>query len=215
GTARRGAMTTEAPEAAPSTGEPTNREPSPPEGQAAAGRTRPTRAGRRTPCHGLWRLGRWVLLVALVGLNAWWFWLESRPEVGQDAIAGWIEQRRDREAEQALRERLERSPHDGASRILLARLLAQRQDKLACARELHRIPFWWPDRARWTLIEAGAFEDLGRMADAEAAWKLLVEDDPLHPVDPKVAGVASHDLLELYAVEGRWEDAVQLIWKRY
>jgi predicted Zn-dependent protease len=208
-------MTIEAPDAAPPTGDTADRESTPPGVEPAAGRPTPAKARRLVPWRGLWRTGRWILLVSLVGLNAWWFWLESRPEVGLDTIATWIAQHRDREAEQALRERLARSPHDGASRILLARLLAQCQDKLACARDLHRIPFWWPDRARWTLMEAGAFEELGRMADAEAAWKLLVEDDPLHPVDPKLAGVATHDLLELYAVEGRWEDAVQLIWKRY
>ena len=83
------------------------------------------------------------------------------------------------------------------------------------ARELHKIPFWWPDRGKWSLMEAGAFEEIGRMADAEAAWKSLVEDDPLHPVEPRLATAASRDLLELYAVEGRWDDAVELIWRRY
>ena len=53
------------------------------------------------------------------------------------------------------------------------------------------------------------------MNDAEAAWKALVEDDPFHPVDPKFATAATRDLLELYAVEGRWDDATQLIWKSY
>jgi tetratricopeptide (TPR) repeat protein len=178
-------------------------------------RTHPAEPGRGIPWRGLWRWGRWILLMSLVGLNAWWIWLESRPQLGLDSIATWTAQHRDREAEQALRQRLARSPHDGAARIQLARLLAQRHDMLACARELHQVPFWWPDRGKWSLMEAGAFEEIGRMADAEAAWKSLVEDDPLHPVEPRLAAAAARDLLELYAVEGRWDDAVQLMWRRY
>jgi thioredoxin-like negative regulator of GroEL len=208
-------MTIEAPDAAPATGEPTDRESSASGVRAAAAGTRTAKAGRGIRWRELWRPGRWILLVSLVGLNAWWLWLESRPELGLDTISTWIAQHRDREVEQALRQRLARSPHDGAARILLARLLGQRHDMLVCARELHRIPFWWPDRGKWSLMEAGAFQELGRMADAETAWKSLVEDDPLHPVEPRLATVATHDLLELYAVEGRWDDAVQLIWRRY
>jgi predicted Zn-dependent protease len=208
-------MTIEAPDAAPATGGPADRESSPSGVQASAMRARPAGPRGGIPWRVLWRPGRWVLLVFLVGLNAWWFWLESRPQVGLDTIATWVAQHRDREAEQALRQRLARSPHDGAARIQLARLLGQRQEMLACARELHRIPFWWPDRGKWSLMEAGAFEEIGRMGDAEAAWKSLVEDDPLHPVEPRLATAATRDLLELYAVEGRWEDAVQLIWRRY
>jgi tetratricopeptide (TPR) repeat protein len=210
-------MTIDAPDAVPATGNLADRESSSSRVQAGveADRNRPAKARRKFPWRGLWRVGRWILLVSLVALNVWWFWLESRPEVGLDTIAMWVEQHRDREAEEALRQRLARSPNDGAARILLARLLGQRKDMLACAQELHRIPFWWPDRGKWWLMEAGAFEEIGRMADAEAAWKSLVEDDPLHPVEPRLATVATRDLLELYAVEGRWEDAVQLIWKTY
>ena len=46
-------------------------------------------------------------------------------------------------------------------------------------------------------MEAGAFKQISRMKDAEMAWKALVEDDPLHPVDPKYATSATRDLLEL------------------
>jgi tetratricopeptide (TPR) repeat protein len=98
---------------------------------------------------------------------------------------------------------------------MLAKLLAQRHDMLGCARELHRVPFWWPDKGKWLLMEAGGFKESDRMREAEAAWKALVEDDPFHPVDPKFVTAAVRDLLELYAVEGRWDEAAKLIWQTY
>src|SRR5262249_29148729 len=110
---------------------------------------------------------------------------------------------------------LARSPHDGEARIMLAKLLAQHNDVLGSAQELHKVPFWWSDKGKWLLMEGGAFKEFGRMADAEAAWKAVVEDDALHPVDPKFVTAATRDLLELYAVEGRWDDAVRLIWTIY
>jgi thioredoxin-like negative regulator of GroEL len=155
------------------------------------------------------------LLLSLIGLNAWWFWRDSRPVAGLETIARWVEQHQEARAEQALRQRLARSPHDGEARVMLAKLLAQRHDMLACARELHRVPFWWPDAARWRLMEAGALKECDRMREAEAAWKAIVEDDPFHPVDPKLTTAAVRDLLELYAVEGRWDELVKLIWTSY
>jgi tetratricopeptide (TPR) repeat protein len=64
-------------------------------------------------------------------------------------------------------------------------------------------------------MEAGAFKEVRRMKDAEAAWTALMEDDPFHPVDSKLVVAATRDLLELYAVEGRWSEAVKLIWRSY
>jgi tetratricopeptide (TPR) repeat protein len=155
------------------------------------------------------------LLVVLIGVNVWWLSRETRPLVGTDVIAQWIDQHRDADAEHALRGRLSHSPHDGDARVLFARLLGQRGDAPGCARELHQVPFWWPNKGKWLLMEAGAWKQCGRMADAEAAWKGVVQDDPLHPVDPKYVTAATRDLLELYAVEGRWDEAVKLIWEAY
>jgi tetratricopeptide (TPR) repeat protein len=163
----------------------------------------------------LWRLVRWTLLAGLLGLNAWWYWRDIQPKVGLDTISRLIEQHHDREAEESVRGYLARSPHDGEARIMLAKLLAQRNDVLGSAQELHKVPFWWPDKGKWLLMEGGAFKEFNRMADAEAAWKAVVEDDALHPVDPKFVTAAMRDLLELYAIEGRWDDAVRLIWTIY
>jgi tetratricopeptide (TPR) repeat protein len=207
-------MTIEAPDAAAATGESVHGEPSLAIVEAPSAAHRRI-AGRGSWWRGLLRPGCWALVVLLIGLNAWWFWRDTRPGVGLDVIAKWSEQNRDREAEHALRQRLMRSPHDGAARVQLARLLAQRQDLLGCARQLHQVPFWWPEKGRWLLMEAGAFKESNRMRDAEAAWQAVVEDDPLHPVDPKYVTAATRDLLELYAVEARWDDAVKLIWRSY
>ena len=206
-------MTIEAPDAVPATGRPAESQ-SLAAAQAAA-RSRPSAARRRTWGRRLWRLGRWTLLLALIALNAWWLWRGSRPVVGLETIARWIEQGRETQAEQALRRRLDRSPHDGEARVLFAKLLAQRHDTMGCARELHQVPFWWPDKAKWLIMEAGAFKECDRLRDAEAAWTAVVEDDPLHPVDPKYLTTATRDLLQLYAYEGRWEEMGKLIWRRY
>jgi tetratricopeptide (TPR) repeat protein len=203
-------MTIEAPLAAATIEDPAGREVTAP---LAAARSGP--AGRGGRGRGLLRLGRWALLLGLLGPNGWWLWRDAWPVVELDTVSHWIDQHRDHEAEQALRRRLARSPHDGEARTMLAKLLAQRNDSLACARELHQVPFWWPDKGKWLLMEAGAFKQSSRLRDAEAAWKTVVEDDPLHPVDPKFVTAATRDLLELYAVEGRWDDAVKLIWRSY
>jgi tetratricopeptide (TPR) repeat protein len=209
-------MTIEAPDVVPPIGGSMDRDPSP-SGTHAAGRIPRSgeEARRATWGRRLWRWGRWILLLSLLGLNAWWLGRDARPVVALDVIARWTQEQRDREAEQALRQRLARSPHDGDSRVLLAKLLARRHDTLGCARELHQVPFWWPDKGRWLLMEAGAFKECDRMRDAEAAWKIIAAEDPFHPVDPKYVTAAIRDLMELYAVEGRWDEMVQLIWTTY
>ena len=126
-----------------------------------------------------------------------------------------IDRRQTVEAELALHQRLAASPHDGESRAMLARILAQRKDSLGCARELQKIPFWWPNKAKWLLMEGTAFKQVDRMREAEAAWQAVVKDDPLHPVDGKLLNTATLDLLELFAVESRWSDAARLIWSVY
>jgi hypothetical protein len=162
-----------------------------------------------------WRWGRWALLLGLIALNAWWYWLASRPLIEIKIIEKMIDRRQTAEAELALRRRLEVSPHDGESRAMLARILAQRKDSLGCARELQKIPSWWPGKAKWLLMEGTAFKQVDRMREAETAWQAVVKDEPLHPVDGKLLNTATLDLLELFAVESRWSDAARLIWSVY
>ena len=56
---------------------------------------------------------------------------------------------------------------------------------------------------------------IDRAENAEAAWLELINDDPLHPVDPDLFHDACQELLQLYAVEDRWEDAYPVIWTAY
>src|SRR4051812_8048937 len=115
-------MKLEAPDAASATGDPASRDRSLVGAQDAApprhASARPGYRGRR-----LWRFGRWALLVSLLGVNGWWSWRDSQPVEGLETIARWIEQDQEIRAEQALRHRLGRSPHDGEARIMLAKLL--------------------------------------------------------------------------------------------
>src|SRR5579875_1964882 len=105
-------MAIEAPDALAAIGAPTAPGPSP---AGAKDLAHPQAAGtRRGRWAGLlWRAGRWVLLLSLIGLNAWWFWRDHRPVAGLATIARWIEQHQEARAERALRQRLVRSPHDG------------------------------------------------------------------------------------------------------
>jgi tetratricopeptide (TPR) repeat protein len=166
--------------------------------------------GRRTL-----RRAPWIALLGLVVLNAWWWWRGGRPVPDLKSIELLISQKHQAEAEQALGQRLAYSPHDGDSHALLAKLFGQRGDMRACALELRQIPFWWPAKGKYLLMEGTAFKQMDRMRDAESAWQAIVKDDPLHPVERKYVTAAVMDLLELYAIEGRWSDAARLIWTDY
>jgi tetratricopeptide (TPR) repeat protein len=155
------------------------------------------------------------MLLGLIGLNAWWYWRGTRPVPELQAIERWVEQGRLDEAQQALGERQAHSPHDGDSHALLAQVFARRHNPLASARELHQVPFWWPDKGKWLLMEAAAFRQADRLRDAEAAWQAIVRDDPLHPMDQAYITAAVRELQELFAIEGRRGDAARLIWSIY
>jgi Flp pilus assembly protein TadD len=161
------------------------------------------------------RAAGWALALGLLGLNAWVAWRDIRPVADIATITRWVNQGGYVEAEAALGERLRRSPHDGAALSLLARVQAARGDSLACARTLHRVPFWWPGKGTLLFMEAQAFKSVDRMGDAESAWNGLVEFDPLHPTPDALTAKAVLELLELYALEERWDEARRLIWSAY
>jgi tetratricopeptide (TPR) repeat protein len=95
---------------------------------------------------------------------------------------------------------------------MLARVLAGQGDLVGCARQLHQVPFWAPERPE-ALYRAGqAYLQIDRARDAEAAWLELIREDPLHPVDIGLFDDACLALLELYATEDRWDDAYAVIW---
>ncbi len=99
--------------------------------------------------------------------------------------------------------------------MILARVLAARGDPLACARELHKVPSWYPQKAEALLREGQSYLLLDRAQDAEAAWRELIAENPLHPVGQDLFHDGCQELLKLYAIEDRWEDAFPVMWAAY
>jgi tetratricopeptide (TPR) repeat protein len=147
--------------------------------------------------------------------NAWWYWRDTRPLPDINAISEWMRREQYPQAEAALWELLRRSPHDAEAHILLARVLAARGDALGCARQLHAVPYWSPRKAEALLREGQSYLMNDRARDAEVAWLELIKDDPLHPVDRNLFHDGCRELLKLYAIEDRWEDAYPVIWTAY
>jgi tetratricopeptide (TPR) repeat protein len=162
-----------------------------------------------------WMIALPLLLAGLVRFNIWWYLRDTRPLASSRTIEGWISRREYDRAEAALRERLRRAPNEVEARMTLARSQAARGDLLACARELHLVPYWSSRKPDALFREAQAYLAADRARDAEAALLMILDDDPLHPPDLGVYHDASQELLKIYAAEDRWEDAHGIIWKAY
>jgi thioredoxin-like negative regulator of GroEL len=159
-------------------------------------------------------LSFWILTLALIGLNGWWTW-DNRPLESLSTISGWIDQNRLADAESETRRWLRQSPHHGQARILLSRVLAARGDFLGSAEQLHAVPVWWPTKGEVLFLEGQNFLKADRARDAEAAWKATLADDPLHPVPAPSVTAAALELTKLYALEGRDDEAREILWRRY
>ena len=155
------------------------------------------------------------LFGGVVGFNVWWYLRDTRPVPDLRAIEAMIVRKQYDQAEAALRERLRRAPHDGEARTALGRALAVRGDLLACARELDRLPYWWPQKSEALFRGAQAYLMSDRARDAESSLLAILDGDPLHPADPAVYHDAGQELMKLYATENRWEDFYGAIWKAY
>ena len=119
------------------------------------------------------------------------------------------------EAERALASRLRWSGGDGEARMKQARLLVKRGDNLGGARALHLVPFWWPARAEASFLEGQAFKRADRLRDAEAAWLACLAADPLHPTPSAMFHGAAKELVTLYILEGRIDEARATLWRAY
>lgn len=157
----------------------------------------------------------WILILGLLGFDVWWIRRDSESLPSPAVVRGWISGRRVEEAKTVLRERLRRSPHDGEARMELARILGAEKDYLGCSQELADIPEWWPTKAEAAFLEGQSYKIVDRIKDAEAAWNLCNQYDPLHPTPPKYESAANLELMELYAYEERWDDAHRVIWNAY
>lgn len=174
---------------------------------------RPRRAVRAVQRIGVWSFR--LACLALVALNVWLFQRDRGGVASLKSLRALVDGRLYGEAEAGLRERLRRSPHDDEARMLLARSLAGEQRMLTCAQELHRVPFWSPRKPEARYLEGQAFLEAGRARDAEAALRACVENEPLHPTPDDLLRSATDRLIELYASEGRWQEAQEVVWKIY
>jgi predicted Zn-dependent protease len=109
----------------------------------------------------------------------------------------------------------EREPDHGEARMRLARLLAQRGATCESAEELRKLPFWWPGKRDAQFLEGQAYRACNRAREAEAAWRACVRDDPLHPASPGLVKSATQELVALYMLEARLEDARDVLWQAY
>jgi len=169
------------------------------------------RAGKR-----VWagRLAFWILILGLIGLNAWWVW-DARPLESSRTISGWIDRKHLNEAERELCRCLRQSPYHGEARTLLARVLTARGDFLGSAKQLHQVPRWWPTKGEALVLEGQAFLMADRARNAEAAWKACLADDPLHLVPAATLAAAARELIGLYRLEGRDDEARAVLWGLY
>ncbi len=188
----------------------------PPDRGGPAGRASPapdSGARRRTAPLRLFLMTG--LILGGFAYNAWWYWRDTRPLADLRKIEIWIGNREYGDARKELGEHLRRAPHDGAARIMLARVLAARGNLTGCIRELQQVPTWWPKKDEALYRQGQAYLMLNRARDAEAALLAVIDADPLHPADPAIFHDASQELLSLYATEDRWDDAHVILWKVY
>ena len=156
-----------------------------------------------------------VIILGLVGFNAWWYWRDTRPLANKKTIDRWISGKQYDLAEFDLREQLRRSAYDGEARMTLARLLAVQGDDISAARELQKVPFWSPRKAEALFLEGTIHLMLNRAKDAEAAFLEIIKDDPLHPQPPDIYHDAFFEIMKLYATQDRWDDAFANLWRAY
>jgi tetratricopeptide (TPR) repeat protein len=160
------------------------------------------------------RAAFWSLVLGLVGLNAWWFW-EDLPVSQVKTVDGLLARGRVDDVVAVLRQQVRHSRYDGAARMKLARILATRKDYPACAEALHAVPSWWPAKPEALFLEAQVDKMLNRASASEAAWLGCMSDDPQHPVPPRYFHGAAKELVGLYILEGRIDEARRTLWKAY
>lgn len=156
-----------------------------------------------------------LAFAALAAWNGWRIWDDQRPLVELPTIQSWIDRGEPTRAVGPLRDRLRRSPHDGASRIQLARALAAQGDHFGCASELRQVPVWWPDKPQALRNEGQAWLLANRGRDAEAVLRSYITIDPAHPEVRSDARLVRSELINLLAGQDRWDEVRALIWEEY
>src|SRR5438105_5005092 len=100
---------------------------------------------------------------------------------------------------------------------MLARVLVARGDMRGAAEQLHQVPVWWtkpdtsPAKPEALYIEGHCYLNLGLARKAEDAWKACVEGEPLHRPPVKYLADADDELIKLYVLEDRIDEAREAI----
>jgi tetratricopeptide (TPR) repeat protein len=150
-----------------------------------------------------------ALALALAGGLASWIWTHRLPAPALEAAIALANANEFDRAERQASLYVRRYPHDSRARYMIVQLLLDRPEpgESEARRALEHIDWIRPDTAQQeALVEAyrgKAANLLGRLDGAEAAWKKGLELDHAVPE-------AGWGLLDLYYVEGRTNDAVQL-----
>lgn len=159
-----------------------------------------------------WSLAYWLVVIALIAGNGWWLARDLRPAPEPLRIDALLRQQRFAEAEAELRELVRRSPDDGQLRMLLGRAVASQGRLVEMAEILEGVPYWWPNKGEALFLQGEAYNQAGLARRAEAAWKACAAEDPLHPVPEKFYLTAVESLIEIYAMQERWEEAREQAW---
>ena len=199
----------------------------------AATATAPTPRTQSPRSRGAW--DRWAFraaVLSLVGLNAWWAW-DARSLPPLKEVDRWIARDRDLDAHSArwwevwqpahdndgaiavLRRALLHSPHDDHAAMMLGRALGARKDYRGAAEAWRTVPYWSPRKPEALYAEGLAWLQIWRVREAEKALLAYLDDDPNHPTPHPHARTVLNKLLDVLALEDRWEDARRLIWRAY
>ena len=164
------------------------------------------------------RLGRRLVFglfwAGIVGMGAWngrYLWVH-RPLPDLKEVHRLIARHQDREAEAMLRARLSQSPHEVASRILLARLLGTGETAEA-ATQLRAVPYWWSDKADCLYREGQAWMSIDR---TETPGHGLPTSRTIRIIRSKSRlGEVESELINLYGDQNRWPEARDIVWRSY
>jgi tetratricopeptide (TPR) repeat protein len=155
------------------------------------------------------------LIVLLAGYGGWLVWDHYRPVPTIRDVNRLFAQKRLADAESGSRAALRRNPDDGRMRVLLARILAAQERTTDAAAQLHEVPADSPEKLDALYFEGQAWILTHHARRAEAAWLAYLNHKPEPDGTRTYEGRVETDLINLYSVEDRWDEAQTIIWRSY
>jgi predicted Zn-dependent protease len=155
------------------------------------------------------------LILLLIGYGGWLIWDHYRPVPTIRDVSRLFAQKRLAEAESGSRAALRRDPDDAPMRVLLARILAAQGRNADAAAQLHEVPANSPDKLDALYFEGQAWILTNHARKAEAAWLAYLKHEPEPDGTRTYEGRVETDLINLYSIEDRWDEAQAIIWRSY